>query len=410
VNAYAILVGLLLLAWAGDALVKPAGRRAFGLSSGTEFLLGGILLGPLGLGTISRGTLEALSPLTAVGAAWLGLLAGTHLGFADNRRVPLKHFFAGLLLGAAAFAACALAGWALAPRILPLDDDSRLLLALGLGAAGSETARAAVVWSAEREGPRSPLLDLFADLAEADDVVPLVGLAALFALAPRPEGTALAGAPGLALVLTLGLGVCLGAIGAALTRVEARATERWGVLLGTALLGVGLSARLGLAAPAALFVMGLTLNQLAEDGAVLRQMLDRTTRPVLLPVVALAGASLDLRDGRAVWWVVAAVPLVRLAVKLPLGALFRGVVGRGVQTSRWMGLGLMSSGAITVCVGITAAERFDGPVGRLVLAAALSSVVVGELVGPPALQRELKLAGDWTGDAPGPRPAEEGRS
>lgn len=398
-SAYAILVGLLLLAWAGDALLKPEGRRAFGLSSGTEFLLAGILLGPLGLGSISRGTLEALTPLTVVAASWLGLLAGTHLGFADNRRVPLANLTAGLGLGALTFAACAVAGWWLAPMLLPGLGDARLLLALGLGAAGSETARSAVVWGAEREGARSPLLDLFADLAEADDVVPLVGLAVLFALGPQPEGTALEGEPVLVLVLTAGLGVCLGAIAAALTRVEARTTERWGILLGTALMGVGLSARLGLAAPAALFVMGLTLNQLAEDGTALRDMLDRTTRPVLLPVVALAGASLDLRDGRAVWLVAAAVPLVRLLVKLPVGTLFRGRLVKGLKTSKWMGLGLMSSGAITVCVGITAAERFEGPVGRLVLAASLASVVAGELLGPPALRRELKLAGEWSGEA-----------
>ena len=44
-NPYAILVGLLVLAWAGDALVRPTGRRALGLSSGAEFLLAGILIG-----------------------------------------------------------------------------------------------------------------------------------------------------------------------------------------------------------------------------------------------------------------------------------------------------------------------------------------------------------------------------
>jgi hypothetical protein len=401
-SAYAILAGLLLLAWAGDALLRPKGRRAFGLSSGTEFLLGGILLGPLGLGAISRGTLEALTPLTVVAASWLGLLAGTHLGFADNRRVPLAHLTAGLGLGALSFGACAAAGWWLSPKLLPDIGDARLLLALGLGAAGSETARAAVVWGADRAGPKSPLLDLLADLAEADDVVPLAGLAVLFALAPQPKGTALAGEPGLVLALTPALGVCLGAIAAALTRVEARTTQRWGILLGTALLGVGLSARLKLAAPAALFVMGLALNQLADDGAALRQMLDRTTRPVLLPVVALAGASLDLRDGRAVWVLATTVPLMRLLVKLPMGVLVRGWLAKGLRASRWMGLGLMSSGAVTVCVGITVAERFEGPVGRLVLAASLASVVAGELLGPPSLRRELKLRGEGDGGAAAP--------
>lgn len=396
-NSYAILVGLLLLAYAGDALLRPQGGRALGLSSGTEFLLAGILLGPLGLGSISRETLDALSPLTLVAASWLALLAGTNLGYADNRRVPLPHLTAGLVLGAACFGAAALAGWLAAPYLAPVGEGERLFLALGLGAAGSETARAAVAWGADRVTQRGPLKDAFADLAEADDVVPLLGLAVLFAVGPQPEGTALRDAPGLALGVTVGIGVALGAVAAALTRVEARTTERWGILLGTALLAIGLATRLGLAAPATLFVMGLTVNQLADDGARLRGMLASTTRPVLLPVVALVGASLDTRDGRAVWLVAALVPLARLVVKLPAGVLLRRSLAPGVTASPLMGLGLMASGAITVCVGLTAAIRFPGPVGRLILAASVASVLVGEVVGPPALRRELKLAGEGNG-------------
>jgi hypothetical protein len=67
-----------------------------------------------------------------------------------------------------------------------------------------------------------------------------------------------------------------------------------------------------------------------------------------------------------------------------------------------MGLGLMSSGAVTVCVGITVAERFEGPVGRLVLAASLAAVVAGELLGPPSLRREVKLRGERDAEAAAP--------
>ncbi|MEW5740565.1 MAG: potassium transporter Kef [Myxococcota bacterium] len=402
-NAYAILVGLLVLAYAGDAL-RPAGRRAFGLSSGTEFLLVGVLLGPLGLGAVTRATLDALSPVTLVAASWLALLAGSHLGFADQRRVPTKRLALGFFVGVAAFAACALAGWAVAPSLLALGEGERLYLALGLGCAGSETARAAMVWGAAQNGGRGPLHDAFADLAEADDVVPLLGLAVLFAVGPQPEGAVLRGQPLLALGLTVGLGVVMGGLAAALTRVESRSTERWGILLGAGLLAIGLSMRLGLAAPAVLFLMGVTLNRVAKDGEALREMLMSTARPVLLPVVALAGAHLDLRDGRALWLAVGLVPLARLAVKLPAGALLRRHLGTPTPASPWMGLGLMASGGITICIGLTAAARFSGPVGRLILGACLATVVVGELLGPPSLRRELRLAGEAPGQAPAAEP------
>jgi len=400
VSAYAILVGLLMLAWAGDTLARPEGRRAFGLSSGTEFLLLGVLVGPLGLGSVSRPTLEALAPLTLVAASWLALLTGNHLGFADERRVPAARLVVGFALGAATFVACAVLGWWLAPNFLPLDGDERLYVALGLGCAGSETARAAMVWGAEQLRARGPLHDAFADLAEADDLVPLIGLAVLFAVGPQPDGAALRDAPLAALAVTLGLGAVMGALAAALTRIEARTTERWGILLGTALLAIGLATRLGLAAPAALVVMGVTLNVLARDGSQLRAMLASTTRPVLLPVVALAGAHLDLRDGRALWLAAALVLAVRLAMKLPVAAALRRYLAPPTVPTRWVGLALMASGPITVCVGLTVAVRFPGPVGRLVLGACVASVVVGELLGPPVLRRELKRAGEWQPPAP----------
>jgi Kef-type K+ transport system membrane component KefB len=396
VNAYAILVGLLVLAYAGDAL-RPAGRRALGLSSGTEFLLAGVLLGPLGLGAVTRATLDALAPLTLVAASWLALLAGSHLGFAEERRVPPRRLFLGIAVGVLTFAACAALGWAAAPSLFPLEDSERLYVALGLGCAGSETARAAMVWGAEQTGGRGPLHDAFADLAEADDIIPMLGLAVLFAVGPQPQGAVLRGQPLLALALTAALGVLLGGVAAALTRVEGRTTERWGILLGTALLAIGLSTRMGLAAPAALFLFGVTLNWLAKDSAALRDMLGATSRSVLLPVVALAGAHLDLRDGRALWLAAALVLLARLVVKLSAGALMRSHLGTPTAASRWMGLGLMASGGVTICVGLTAAARFSGPVGRVILAACLASVAVGELLGPPALRRELKLAGEAPG-------------
>lgn len=403
-NPYAILVGLLVLAWAGDALVRPTGRRALGLSSGAEFLLAGILIGPLGVAAVTRETLDALAPLTLVAASWLALLVGSQLGYAGERRVPRARLLIGLALGLAVFALCAALGWWLVPQVLALHGDERLFVALGLGCAGSETARGAVVWGAERPGARGPLHDALADLAEADDVVPLAGLALLFALAPQPAGAALRGAPLAALGVTLALGVVLGALAATLTRIEARRTERWGILLGAALLATGLAAQLGLAAPAVLFVMGVALNLLARDGARLRKMLATTTRPVLLPVVALAGAHLDLRDGLALWLALALVPLARLAVKLPALALLREHLAPPARPSWWLGLALMGSGPVTACVGLVVAARFAGPVGRLVLGAAVASIAVGELLGAPALRRQLERAGEWQPPTPDPAP------
>ncbi|MCC7194505.1 MAG: hypothetical protein IT356_03005 [Gemmatimonadaceae bacterium] len=391
-----------MLAWVGDALARPTRHRPIGLSSGTEFLVAGLLVGPVGVGMVTRTTLEALAPLTLVAASWLALLAGSDI--ADRRNTPPSRVVMGLALGLASYAACSVAAWLLMPVAAPLDGEARVLMALGMGCAGSETARIAMTWGATRPAVRGPLQNALADLAAAGDVVPLIGLAVLFSIAPQPTESRLNGFPLIALGVTVGLGVVAGVLAAVLTRVESRQTERWGILVGAALMGVGLCAALGLAAPTALATMAVVLNLLARDRAALRAMLASTARPVLLPVMALAGAQIDAHDGKAFWLAVALVPLVRLGIKLPVVAVLRRGLAPSTAMTRWAGAALMSAGPVTACVGLVVAARLPGPIGRLVLASCVASIIAGEVVGLPARRRELRRAGEGSSRRETPAP------
>ena len=59
-----------------------------------------------------------------------------------------------------------------------------------------------------------------------------------------------------------------------------------------------------------------------------------------------------------------------------------------------VGLSLMSSGALAMCIGLAFALHFPGPVGDSVLVVAVLSAVVGEFVGPPRMRRALLAAGE----------------
>jgi hypothetical protein len=54
----------------------------------------------------------------------------------------------------------------------------------------------------------------------------------------------------------------------------------------------------------------------------------------------------------------------------------------------------MSSGALSISIGLAYALRFPGPVGDTVLAIAALSATVGEFVGPPRLRHALEGAGE----------------
>ncbi|HEU0197864.1 MAG TPA: hypothetical protein VFQ88_11725 [Nevskiaceae bacterium] len=394
-SPYAVLAGLLLLAWAAHSVAQPRERRGLGLSSGTEFLLAGLLLGPTGADLITVPALHTMAPITLAAASWLALLAGSHLGRTHARPGPPHRRALGLALSMAVFCVCAALCWELAPLVLPLPGHERLYLALGLACAASETARAAIVWSAEQTGARGPLQHALMDFAEEDDIVPLLGLAALFAIAPRAASVAVLHAPVAAFIATLGVGAVMGTLASVLVNIETRRSARWVIVIGTAALVTGATARAGLAAPAALMTMGATLNLMSTHGRRLHDVLAATARPVLLPVIAIAGASLDLNDSASLWLIIALVPIARLIVKVPVAAALRRRLAPPNIPTRGVGLALLACGPITVCVGLTVAAGFPGAIGHLVLTASLVSIVFGDIVGRLALRHELKRANEW---------------
>jgi len=394
VNAYLILVALLVLTYAGSALFRGRRIRGYGLPSGAEYLVLGIVVGPIGLAAVTRSTLGSFEPLSVTAISWLSLLAGANLGFSGDRSVAKRRTAGGIALGMLCLVGSGAAVFLAAPSLIGITGEERIYLALGVGCVCCETTRAAVRWVTERYGARGPLADLMHDMAEADDAVPFLGIAVLFAIGPRPEGAVIALPSWVGLIVTLALGGVLGATASALVDVEKRRTERWGILLGTALLNIGVAMRLGLSAPSSMFAMGIALNVFSRHGQQLRTMLATTERPITMPALVLAGANLDLSDGSSMWALVAIAVLARVLAK-GLGGIAVGQMSpAGAKSSPLLGLGMLSSGSLTACVGLATALRFPGPVGRAVLGTSIASAILGEIIGPAMLRRELGFAGE----------------
>jgi hypothetical protein len=404
-SAIAILTGLLVVAYFGSILVGGRALRGFGLPSGTEFLLLGIILGPSVFGVISGATLAAFEPLTVIALAWTSLVLGIHFGRVGERRVSSRRLALGAALALATLMVTAGATFGVAYALTPLRGNDLWVLALGAGCVASETTRHAVRWVAERYKAEGPVASLLGDLAEADDIVPLVGLGLVFALGDVPQGLHIHFPAWLSFASTLAVGGVLGATASALSDIEERVNEQWGILLGTALLGMGAVMRLGQSAPSAMFAMGLTLSGLSKRAPALREMLEQTERPLMLPVLVLAGAQATIPKA----W-----PLIAIGVTT-LGARFAAklVVGAGLRKSLveksaalagrlgpGLGLALMPSGLLSITIGLSCALRFPGQVGQTILTIATVSGLVGEAVGPVKLKTLLEQAGELSDDAP----------
>lgn len=391
-DSIAVLLGLLVVAYVGSMLVGGRTIRGFGLPSGAEYLVLGVVAGPHVLGLLPRSAIHGFEPIFVCAAAWLALVAGLGYLIVGTRRVRLGRALAGIV--SAAFVAAVVSGalFLLLGHYQLLDGYPRLELALGAGFVGCETTRHTVRWVAERHGAYGPLSDWLADMARASAIVPVLGLGYLFAIAPD--------APLAALVVParvgigLALGVLLGLVAAVLLGREFRRDESWGILLGTSVLAAGVAARMGLAPVATLFMMGLTLALVSRHRLDIKAMVGQTEKPVLLPVVLVAGACVDFKPIANIGTVVAVALCARFAAELLRGLFFSAFVRAARQAGPSLGLGMLSSGSISIALAFTLAVRSPGPAGDGVLLLAAAGVLFGEVIGPAMLRRSLGRAGE----------------
>jgi Kef-type K+ transport system membrane component KefB len=122
----------------------------------------------------------------------------------------------------------------------------------------------------------------------------------------------------------------------------------------------------------------------------------RTEPGVLLPALLLAGALLRFPTTTMSLYLAGAAIGARILVRTLLGYVIARAAGAAPRQRLPFGVGMSSSGAVSVLVGLTVAFRFPGPLGDLVLTVAAVSGVTGDVLGSAALRYAL---------APAPEPA-----
>src|SRR5256886_12076636 len=100
------------------------------------------------------------------------------------------------------------------------------------------------------------------------------------------------------------------------------------------------------------FVCRLLLEKKSRHGRALRAMVVPTERPVLLPALLLAGARLDFRATAALPWIAAAAIGARIVCKIVTGWMLAAVSAPARKGGPWVGLSLLSSGALAMSIGL----------------------------------------------------------
>lgn len=393
-SAIALLMGLLLLSYIGSHLL--GGKTARGLPSGIEFVGLGFVVGPHALGFFESSMIGEFEPIVQVALGWLAFVVGLDFGRVGGRRVGMRSIVLGVVAAVVTGVVVAVAvhQLLLAVVIPGVDATGAFVLAAGAGAVTSETTRFGVEWVSARWNAKGPVSSLLIEMGASDNLAPLVAAGAIFALAPTPGAVQLPAVGWFA--LSVALGGLLGTVTALLLR-SAEGYQVWGALVGTLLLGVGISARFGLCTIFVTFAMGIALAGVSPSRRVLRRMVSPTERAVLYPMLLLAGARLDPRpliENRSLVALVALALLARILGKLFSGLMVRSVMPASRPAGRWIGLVLLSSGPVSLSCGFVFALRFPGPIGDTLLICAAASALLGEVVSTLALKGLLEHLGE----------------
>jgi Kef-type K+ transport system membrane component KefB len=391
---------LLLLAYLGTFLVGTRTIRGFGLSSSVEYVVLGFFLGPV-LGILDQESITTFDPLTHMAVGWLALLVGLDYGHIEGIRVRLRSGAAGSAIALTTFGLIFGLLWFALPALTPLPDQERSVLAAGVAIACTETTRHAVRWVMERYQASGPLSRLLGEMADVEDMIPILACAWIFAFNPAPDAPL---PPLVSGLVSLGLGVGLGLITAALLGREFRLDESWRLLLGASLLTIGLSVQAKMSPLTTMFAMGATLSISSQHRMEIVAMTAPTERAVLLPALLVAGARLDLTTNRVVPLIALLAVLGRLAAKFLCGVSLRALAPEARATQPWMGLSLVSAGGLAMSIGLAFDLRFPGLLGDAVLASAAAATLLGEFIGPPSLRATLLRCGEISGATTTPPP------
>jgi hypothetical protein len=161
--------------------------------------------------------------------------------------------------------------------------------------------------------------------------------------------------------------------------------------LGTGLLTVGAADRVGLSLLGAMFALGLTLAA-SRHRLEIKAMVTPTEKPVLLPVVLLAGAYVNLKLPTSVFILVGLAVVTKITVRVLLGMVLAAGPARG--TGADFGLSMLASGGFTIAAALAFSTRVPGMASDTVLLFAVVSTILGEWVSPAALRRSLDRAGE----------------
>lgn len=362
----------------------------------SEFVLLGLLIGPVGLGLIGEDLLDAFRPFLHLSLGGVGLIFGLQFNLAQLKRFPLSMYGYAFFQAALTFALCFPAFLILAMAV-GLDPSDASLLAAMLAIIASVSAPqivAHLIQEQQARGENAHLLQFITSVDAAFGLLVLalfVGGRSQYGLANRDWLDAV-----IWLCFSATVGITCGMVFHWLLESRASAQEMVLYLIGLVTLSSGVAATLHLSPLFVNAVFGATVANLSRRVEEIFRQMGRLERPLFIVLLILAGARFEI----SMLWT------VHLVIAY-LGARFVGkwlgcLLGSKLITlyfvpARRLGMGLVSQGgmALAFLINLVLVER--SPMLPVAESVVVLAIIASEFLGPPVVRHVLVRAGEWRG-------------
>ncbi len=408
VVATAYLATHLLYEWLAKRLL---------IVSGAEYLVLGILLGPLVSGVIPIEAAESFGPIVVLGTGWIGLTVGMQFYLPQLVRITGVTFRLAVIESFVTFGAVTAAMWWALPALGLASDFWAIVPALALGAiaVASTPAGLDLVLRDRDRKAREPVVHQLETSLGVNAFVAIVASGVLLAWVHRAPTTAvIRPTPTEWAVITVGIGV-LGGTLFHLFLGEERNVDRLIVALGGAvILASGAAAYLGVSPILATMVIGIVLVNTSRGRMELRTVLAAAERPFYYVLLLLAGLSWRPSSSSTVLAVLLLYVVTRTLSKVYATRISTVWNDAEPRLGRTWGQALIGQGRLTVALALDYARRPELPIGDVVFTAALASVLLTEFAAARLVRavlapiveplRDLAQRLPWVDDDSAPPP------
>jgi Kef-type K+ transport system membrane component KefB len=418
-NETILLVILVVFSFAISRLLSRYASRFF-VVSGIEYLLLGIILGPLVSGILSPEALAKFSPLVNLLLGLVGFLLGLR---ARSTLRPANAAVGGSLASLALIALVASAVFGFLQYVVGPPEGSQAVqfaslyvgeafsgllgaefiefggaveyiwVALAIGCAAAVSSPVLIARAASFHRARGPTLELLLSYAETSQLIGIAVFGGTLVWARAAESADIFRMPiTIWLAITAAVGILIGLLFNLFIGRERDEMRIYVAALGTVTFASGAGAALGVSPLIINLLAGIVVSYTSRHAIRLETTLTPLRHPILVLLRLFAGAMIGLVATPLLWL----VPLVYLATRV-VARWFTTwsstwIVSKLPQVPR-LGLGLVGQGGLAVAIAVSFYQRFpeEAPVALVTI---VGGIILSDIWSYSAVRRILADAGE----------------